>query len=342
MSRRGRRKNKGSLFKRFLGFLVLSCMLTALLSALIICLTSADAYATRIAREMAPRAHVISRLVARYQTGQLSYDSLLDIAVREQQGADIFIIDGSGILRISSQGLGDGAFKMDGTLAEHASDVLLSGESAIWIDWQSANGIVVGAPVTDNMQRVTGAILMTKQTKDVFSSMSGLLLIFFLSSLLASALMIVPAYFVSRRMSGPIQHMTAISMQMAAGDFSARADERADGEVGQLGCALNHLSQRLHTNIQDLTLARNRFHVILEGLHEGVIAFDAGAEIVYSNGAALRLFGCGGAEELGERVPALKALCAEVIESGAVRRRIETLGERKLLCVLSCSQETSE
>ena len=85
--------------------------------------------------------------------------------------------------------------------------------------------------------------------------------------------------------------MTRASAAMASGNFSVRADESRDDEIGLLGVALNHLSTQLQRNISDLVLARNRLHVILDGLHEGVVALEADNTVIYQNQAACQLLG---------------------------------------------------
>lgn len=342
MSKESEQTKRSSLFRKLLLYLITSCALMALLCVLIICLSSAGAYARRIANEMVPRVHAIARMASRYQTGQISYDSFLDIALREQRGAQIYIIDQSGILRISSQAIDAQSAAFNPELAAYASQILRDGETYTWVNWRSDNGIVVGAPIRDNIMRISGAIIMTKPSRDVFASMTGLILIIFASCLIASALMIIPAYFGSKRLTGPIQRMTEISAQMANGDFSARADDGGNDEIAQLGGALNHLSRRLCENINDLTLAQNRLRVILEDMHDGVIALDADARIRYCNPAALSLFSSENEEMLLERLPELSDVCARAVESGEPQQLLVTRGERKLLLSVSRSQEKSD
>jgi len=342
MSKARKRSKKGFIFRKLLGTLIFSCILTAVLSVFFICLTSADVYANRIADEMIQRARAVSRIVSRYQTGQLSYDSFIDIAIREQHGADVYIIDQSGVLQISTETSGAQADKLDERLTQQAMEVLLSGESRVWIDWRASHTLVVGTPVADNMLRITGVVLMTKQAKDVFASLRGLILTILLSCIIASLVTIIPAYFASKRMAKPIQQMTAVSILMASGDFSARAEDGADGEVGQLGSALNHLSQRLEKNINDLTLTRNQLRETLEGLHEGVISLDSEGRIIFYNRAALSIFECFSAEALKNCLPDLEEARRNAVETRESQKKLMSYGEKRLLLMVSRSQLSND
>ena len=166
------------------------------------------------------------------------------------------------------------------------------------------------------MQRVTGAILMSRPSYEVYSSLMSFVRALILSSLIASVCMVIPAYFISRRMAKPILSMTRASAAMASGNFSIRADESRDDEIGLLGVALNNLSKQLQRNISDLVLARNRLNMILDGLHEGVIALEADGELIYKNQAACQLLDVTTDEELIRAIDPALPLCVEVLSSG--------------------------
>ncbi|MEG1884263.1 MAG: histidine kinase dimerization/phospho-acceptor domain-containing protein [Clostridia bacterium] len=331
---------KGSIFKKMLLYLICACLLTAVLSVIIYSFSGAEVYARRLADEMVPRAVGMARLASKYQTGQISFDSFVDFTLKEQEGCRVYIYDADGHLIAYSTEEKKQANQVHAQ--EIVQTILKNGYMEISTKWRSTLGIAVGVPITDNIQRVIGVILMTKPTNEVFESMRGLFMALLFAGFGGSTLMILPAYLASKRMSMPIRRMTQASIAMANGDFSVRADEDRNDEIGQLGQALNHLSAQLDTNIRDLVLARNRLHVILDGMHEGVIALDAVKEIVYWNPAALMLFDCKDAHVLREKLnQATSVLTAVTVDR---KRRTLSLEEsdKKLLLVISCSQESSE
>ncbi|MDP3448014.1 MAG: HAMP domain-containing protein [Eubacteriales bacterium] len=335
-------EKKGSIFEKFLFYLIFGCVLTSVIAVLVYLLTGASVHARRIAEEMLPRVESMSRLATRLQSGQISYDSFLDFTLKGQQGTRVYIFDErANLIGYTTENVTLNE-TISPTIHDYGRQVIKSGEQLISTKWRSADGVVVGVPIQDNMQRVTGAILMTRPSFEVYSSLMSFVRALMLSSLIASVFMVVPAFFISRRMAKPIRTMTRASAAMASGDFSVRADESRDDEVGQLGVALNHLATQLQRNISNLILARNRLHVILDGLREGVIALEADQTLIYKNQAACQLLGVCAQEDLMRALSSVLPLCDEVRQNGEAKTRILDVGEKKLLLVVSLSQETSE
>ena len=332
----------GSIFEKFLFYLIFGCVLTSVIAVLVYLLTGASVHAKRIADEMLPRAESMARLATRLQSGQISYDSFLDFTLKEQQGTRVYIFDENASLIAYTTEAGKIDEEISQTILDYGAQVVESGEQFVSTMWRSADGVVVGVPIEDNLQRVTGAILMSRPSFEVYSSLMSFVRALMLSSLVASACMIVPAYFISRRMAKPIRTMTNASAAMASGDFTVRADESRDDEIGLLGVALNHLSTQLHQNIKNLILARNRLHVILDGLHEGVVALEADHTLIYHNQAACQLLGACEEEDVVRAIAPVLPVCDEVQKSGTSSSMMLDIGEKKLLLVISRSQETSE
>ena len=335
-------EKKGSIFEKFLFYLIFGCVLTSVIAVLVYLFTGARVHARRVAEEMLPRAQSMSRLATRLQSGQISYDSFLDFTLKGQQGTRVYIFDeNANLIAYTTEDI-TLSETISATILDYGKQVVTSGQQLISTKWRSSDGVVVGVPIEDNFKRVTGAILMTRPSFEVYNSLMSFVRALILSSLIASVFMVVPAYFISRRMAKPIRTMTRASAAMASGNFSVYADESRNDEIGQLGVALNHLSTQLQRNISDLVLARNRLHVILDGLHEGVIALEANETLIYKNQAACQLLGVCAEEELMHKLAPVLPLCDEVRQSGEARTRTLDIGERKLLLVVSLSQETSE
>ena len=333
---------KGSIFQKFLFFLIFGCVLTSVLAVFVYIVTGAGVHASRIAEEMLPRAQSMARLATRLQSGQVSYDSFLDFSLKGQQGTRVYIFDeDANLIAYTTEDLADDSTVSD-TILEYGQQVVDTGEELVSTKWRSDDGIVVGVAITDNMQRIVGAILMSRPTDEVYSSLMGFVRALILSSVIAAVFMVIPAYFISRRMTNPIRRMTHASAAMAGGDFSVRAEENRGDEIGQLGIALNHLSDQIRRNISDLVLARNRLHMILDGLQEGVIALEADNTLIYKNQAACQLLGVCAEQELLSVLAPVLPLCEKVLLGENAQSVMLDVGEKKLLMVVSLSQETSE
>ena len=63
------------------------------------------------------------------------------------------------------------------------------------------------------------------------------------------------------------------AVAMADGHLETRADASAEGELGELGRAVNNLSDQLSRNMYTLIVERNRLRNMLNGLSEGIVAW---------------------------------------------------------------------
>lgn len=334
------RVGDGTIFSRFLFLLTCASMLTAVLAIGVYALTGAGVHAKRIADELLPRARSMARLASRLQTGQLSYDAFIDFSIKGQQGTRVYIFDDDA--KLVAYTADPYNMAVSDSIRRSGRQIVETGRETVSTRWRSADGIVVGVAITDNLERVTGAVVMSRPTVEVYASMLGFIRALALSCLIAAVFMVAPAYLASRRMSNPILSMMRASVAMAGGDFSVHADESRDDELGQLGAALNHLSGRLRANISDLVLARNRLHVILDGLGEGVVALGAGGDLLYGNPAALALFGAADDGALLTALAPAQSLCEAALSGAGTQSAVIAHGERKLHLTVSVSQETSD
>jgi two-component system, OmpR family, phosphate regulon sensor histidine kinase PhoR len=162
----------------------------------------------------------------------------------------------------------------------------------------------------------------------------GFLLLGSLLVLLVAALL---GYLTSRQVSYPLRQMAEVAKKIGAGDFSVQAPRGARDEVGTLGGVLNQMKADLKAKVEELEAERKEVAAILEGMIEGVVAFDLSEKVLFSNPAAGRSLGFDPATAEGRpflevcRMPELYSFAQALLNEGKeVHREMSgfTPGER--------------
>jgi two-component system phosphate regulon sensor histidine kinase PhoR len=97
------------------------------------------------------------------------------------------------------------------------------------------------------------------------------------------------AFWLTRRITLPVQELTAGAEQIAAGDYGHKVYADGRDEVGVLARTFNHMSERLAAQFAQLDEDRQQLRAVLGSMVEGVVAVDAGQRILLANEHAGRL-----------------------------------------------------
>lgn len=133
-------------------------------------------------------------------------------------------------------------------------------------------------------------------------------------ALVISMIIVIPfvavlSYFVLMKIVKPIRNVISTGIAMIDGDFSVKADETLEGEIGLLNKTLNRLAVEFYRNVSQLYIEKNRLHQVLESLEEGMIAVDENRKITHYNQVFLEMFGVAEEDVLGvcvDDIPLLK------------------------------------
>lgn len=332
---------KGSFFRKLLLYLLCACLLTAAFSGAIYGFTAVHILTDRIAQELLSRAVSLSVLCSGFIDGRVVFDSFYGFVSSELRGARVYIYDGQGNLLLGSAT--EEKETTGETYAGLAAQILQGGNgvAATSVNWRSGV-IAVAVPIMDNLSRTNGVVVLAKPAREVRGAVGQLIGAMLLSIAASALVMLLPAYFGSRRIASPIRQMTAVALRMAGGDFSARADESFRGEIGMLGGALNHLSGELSNTIGNLVLARSRLTAILTGIDDGVVALGADLHTVtFCNPAGRRLLRGPDDVSLLDALPeAIGDTLSAALSSDTAVQTNWTVGERELQ--LTCSRSQSD
>lgn len=99
----------------------------------------------------------------------------------------------------------------------------------------------------------------------------------------------VLAFYLSRRISRPLEELGHVAGRLAKGDLDARVTPADDGEAGTLARALNQMASQLKERIDTLGRQSNEQKAVLSSMVEGVLAVDTNERILGLNESAARL-----------------------------------------------------
>lgn len=109
------------------------------------------------------------------------------------------------------------------------------------------------------------------------------------AALIAVLAATIIAVLIAGRVSRSLQHLTEAARRMAAGDLDARIYRTADGELGELTLAFNHMADQLRERVNDLAGERSRLAAVLENMADGVLITNSIGQVILMNPGAARL-----------------------------------------------------
>ncbi|MBP7402527.1 MAG: PAS domain-containing protein [Clostridia bacterium] len=157
--------------------------------------------------------------------------------------------------------------------------------------------VVLGTPVVVN-NYILGAVFLVTPMREMTAALSGLLRTLLLSSLASAFLMVLPAYYFSKRLLNPLHEMKNVATALSNGNFEIRANRRYRGEFSELATAFNNLADNLSDSIAALSLERTRLRQVIDGITEGIVAVDSQGRVTHVNPAVRRMFGAGAQDRL--------------------------------------------
>ena len=108
-----------------------------------------------------------------------------------------------------------------------------------------------------------------------------------LIALLASGL----SWFVSKRITIPIERMRDGARRFATGDLLHRLEAPDTLEFSALAESMNKMAEQLQQRMDEITNQRKKTESILTSMREGIIATDLDQRVISINPAAARMFG---------------------------------------------------
>ncbi len=110
-----------------------------------------------------------------------------------------------------------------------------------------------------------------------------------LGGMLIAVLAGMLSYYLSRRISIPLERMRNVASGFSRGEFSHRLPPGNSVEIDELSKAINSMAAELDEKIKDVTSRRNELGAILTSMAEGVLTFDMNERLTGLNLAASKM-----------------------------------------------------
>ena len=124
----------------------------------------------------------------------------------------------------------------------------------------------------------------------------------FVGALLIALLASGVSWFVSKRITRPIERMRDGARRFATGDLLHRLEAPDTAEFSALAESMNQMAEQLQQRMDEINNQRKKTESVLASMREGVIATDMDQRVISINPAAARMFGVPMAADNGRNI----------------------------------------
>lgn len=234
--------------------------------------------------------------------GKKSYADLNEIVnnLFNISDAEIQIIDANGLVLTTSVQSKASLIGQKNTQAEVVS--ALQGIKDIQSETIDSDGHrrkVVAQPVSEGA-KVLGAVYIVASMESLYGTMNRINKIFLSGTGIALALTVFLGVIISHTITNPIKEITRQASAMADGNFNQQVSVKGPDEIGQLGNAFNHMTNRLKEALSLNEEEREKLASVLANMNDGVIATDDQGTIIVVNRQAKQMLRIGN-EDITDR-----------------------------------------
>lgn len=165
------------------------------------------------------------------------------------------------------------------------------------------------APLRDAGGVPVATLALSSPASVVAATRESVIRILFLVAMCIAAVALLLAWYSGRRITRPIQQLTAAAGAVRGGDLSARAAVGGTDEVGRLGESFNEMTASLARMTGDLKQAarqehdlRTRIETIIRSMADGLVAVDRDRNVLAFNREMEALTGTPAGDAVGRRI----------------------------------------
>ena len=149
--------------------------------------------------------------------------------------------------------------------------------------------LYVGLPVLRDGDAVA-VVRTAKSMAAVQEALDALKTRILWGALVALGLVVVVSWLLARRISRPLELMTAGAEQFGSGDLGHRLPVTGSRETARLAEAMNAMALQLDDQIQTIVRQRNQQDAVLQSMAEGVLTVDGEGRVLDLNHAGAEMF----------------------------------------------------
>ncbi|MDI3533900.1 MAG: two-component system, OmpR family, phosphate regulon sensor histidine kinase PhoR [Thermosediminibacterales bacterium] len=162
------------------------------------------------------------------------------------------------------------------------------GKSSRWSNSLNKNMLYIALPLKKEKE-IAGILRMALPLNDIYNIQHAIWRYIFFSAFAGILVAVILGYRYLSNVTRPIQEITEMAGNIAAGNFDKRVKIKTNDEIGKLGMAFNYMTEKLNETIEELKNDKSKMEAILTSSINGVIAVDNRKKAMIINPVAEKL-----------------------------------------------------